>query len=229
MSIRNVSHFSSLIIPFDSHKAMATKWKVGTFGSRRTYHIVVLKGSLSDGLTTVTSAYITDKMPKKQDLSASTFHAGEDSETFVLKNSEDQIICSYNQKDKVDLSFEIEDKAFEKVESITSELITQLGALLKKHLEEKLSSVSSSPSSPPKAEEKMEAPTAPEEAKDEEKPVEADKPTAPSKGLTRSSLSNLCGRVAPLLVGFACTSLALAVSHFFSSEGNIDPAIGTTL
>ncbi|NGX32448.1 MAG: hypothetical protein K1060chlam4_00495 [Candidatus Anoxychlamydiales bacterium] len=219
MTVKNISHNSSAIIHSGSHKAMVTKWKVGILGFRNTYHLVVLKGSTFAGFLSSTSAYVTDKIPKKQDLSASTFHVDIDKNEEIIKDEKGTVICSFNQKDKVNLSFTIEDPAFEKVDSISPELIKNLGEFLQKHL----AGTSSSPSSSsPKTGEKKKEPKKEDKVEEKEKsaPIakkDDTKSSEPSKGWVRPSLSNLCGRVAPLLVGFAFSATALAVSHFLSS------------
>ncbi|NGX49459.1 MAG: hypothetical protein K940chlam5_01057 [Candidatus Anoxychlamydiales bacterium] len=233
MSVKSVSYNNSAIIHSDSLKAMVTKWKVGTLGFRRTYHIVVLKGSIYGGLVKSTSAYVTDKIPKKQDLSASTFHVDTDKNEDLLKDAKGTVICSYNQKDKVYLGFKIEDAAFEKVESISAELIKSLGDFLKTYLETTAST--SSAASSPKTAEKKDKAKAPKAAKapETEETKETPKPSEPSKGFIRSSLSSLYSRVSPLVtcnrVGFVACAAAVTAFQFLYLNADIDPATLTSL
>ena len=227
MTVNSVTFKQSVTLSSEAGNkiAMATKWKVNfrktsalSFSSTKTYHVVILneekqKEGWRGHSSTTTSAYVTSTIPKKSDLSKSTLHTVDSSDTEVLNDHTGKPICSFEKTDLVDLGFTIDKAEFAKVNEISPALIKNIGDFLRTHLE---TTSSPSPSSPPKAEEKREAPEA-AKAPEKAEAKDAPKATAPSKGLTRPSLSNLCGRVAPLLVGFAFTSLALAVSHLFSS------------
>jgi len=232
MSIKSTDHQSSTIIPFDAHKALVTKWKVKPTGtwltSSKTYHVVVLKATLSDGITTATRAYITNKITKKENLSASSFHEGDDSETYVLKNEKEEILCSYSKKDSVDLSFEIPDEAFEKVESISPEIITQLGGFLKTSLEEKAKAeIKAKDKEAPKADTEDTAKEAPKaDAEDKAKPEtsekESSKPSEPAKDSAKFALSNVCGRITPFVFGGISASLGIVAYSILNNYFNVN-------
>ncbi|NGX43885.1 MAG: hypothetical protein K1060chlam3_00041 [Candidatus Anoxychlamydiales bacterium] len=233
MSVNSATFVKSVTISSeDGNKiAIATKWKVNfkststlSFSSTKTYHVVILNEQKREGLfgrsSTNMSAYVTNTIPKKSDLSKSTLHLEADSDNEVLNDHLKNPICSFKKTDLVDLGFTIDKAEFEKVDSISPEIIKNIGDFLKTYLETTSSSSSSSSSSKPeekKAETKTEEKEKPvdDESKDKTKPLDS------SKGWTRPSLSNLCARATPLVAGFVFSATALAISHFVSSEGNI--------
>lgn len=219
MTVSNIQHKSSVTLTTEDGKntAIVTKWKVtfkasSTFSlsNTKTYHVVILSEhkrgytglsalkKRGTGSSAVTSAYVTNTIPKKNDLSRSTLHVETDSNTEVLKDHTGKIMCSFDRANSVDLGFAIEPAEFDRVRSISEGLIGQLGEFLRVHLsapEKKAPEVAAAPS----AKGAGKAPTA-VGGKDEAKAEEEEERKAPEKpkGLIRSGLSALSGRVAAL-------------------------------
>jgi len=223
MSIKSVTYKSAEILNGKA-PAIVTKWSSSTnYFATKTYHIVVLKGSLF-GFSN-NSAYVTNKIPKKQDLSESTLHTSEDNSE-VLKDQTGNVICSYKNSDKVGLGFMIDDKEFEKVDSISEDTITKLANFLKNYLQKEQASKSRD------GKLEVDAPASKDKAN-------AVNPIEKPEGFIRSSISALSSRVTSLSskaasfatcdrLGFLATSTAV-VLYWMYLNADIDPTIGTTL
>ncbi|NGX33673.1 MAG: hypothetical protein K1060chlam1_00013 [Candidatus Anoxychlamydiales bacterium] len=132
------------------NQAMLTEWNVTlSKGYQKTYYMLVLQKPIEKtffsfrSASSGTSVYITDVVPKREDLSASEAHT-KDSLKKTFKDSTGRVICAYDEKCSTNLGFDIEEAEFKRVDEISQGLIDRLGAFLKTHLDRDSSSASAS-------------------------------------------------------------------------------------
>lgn len=257
MIVNSVKFLNTITLPSkdNSNTAMVTKWDVKfgaslrhPMGKTKSYHVVILKEQKSAGWLgrtgPSTSAYVTNKITAKNDLSKSTLHVKADSDMEVLNDHMGTPICSFDRtKDSVDLGFTIDAPEFDRVNAISEGLITKLGDFLNTHLnksspveekeEEKEAPAAGgekAPAATADAAPVVAADAAPVEADDKKAPAAGDgPPPAKPKGWLRSGVSALSTGAAALgpkakaqatcnRVGFLVMTLAAATFALYLGQ-----------